>query len=203
MVMKVIGLCGGSGSGKGTVASVFEAFGIPSIDTDAVYHDITSHPSHCLSDLTACFGEQIAVDGRLDRKKLRDIVFSPPDSAEKLKLLNSITHKYIIEQTEIIVAAHEKNGVPGVIIDAPLLFEAGLEKRCDLVIAVTAGKDTRISRIMLRDGITFEQAELRISSQLSDERLSDLADIVIVNDGTLEELKEQTTAVYNQIFANN
>ena len=200
--MKVIGLCGGSGSGKGAVSSLFGTYGIPAIDTDAVYHDITSHPSDCLDALSREFGPRVVKDGGLDRAALREIVFFSPDSEGKLERLNAITHKYIIAETEKIISAYEKRSVPGVIIDAPLLFESGLDKRCDTVIAVVANREVRLARIMLRDGITLESARARIDAQLSDVRLAEMADLVIRNDGTLDELKSAVRAAYEQIFEN-
>lgn len=198
--MKIIGLCGGSGSGKGAVSSLFDAYGIPSIDTDAVYHDITSHPSDCLDALASEFGPSVVNAGRLDRATLREIVFNAPGSAEKLNRLNAITHKYIIDETEKIISAYEKDGFRGVIIDAPLLFESGLDKRCDTVIAVLANREVRIARIMLRDGITLDAARARIDSQLSDAELVNRANIIIRNDGTIDELKSAVRLAYEQIF---
>lgn len=198
--MKLIGLCGGSGSGKGAVSSLFGNYGIPAIDTDAVYHDITSHPSDCLDALASEFGPSVVNGGRLDRAALREIVFNSPDSAEKLNRLNAITHKYIIDETEKIISAYEKDGFRGVIIDAPLLFESGLDKRCDTVIAVLANREVRIARIMLRDGITLDAARARIDAQLSDAELVNRANIIIRNDGTIDELKSAVRGAYEQIF---
>ena len=198
--MKIIGLCGGSGSGKGAVSSLFGNYGIPAIDTDAVYHDITSHPSDCLDALASEFGPSVVNGGRLDRATLREIVFNSPDSAEKLNRLNAITHKYIIDETEKIISAYEKNGFRGVIIDAPLLFESGLDKRCDTVIAVLANREVRIARIMLRDGITLDAARARIDAQLSDAELVNRANIIIRNDGRIDELKSAVRLAYEQIF---
>ena len=166
MKMKIIGLCGGSGSGKGAVARIFSSFGILHIDTDRVYHEITSHPSECLDALVAEFGIEIAPDGALDRARLREIVFSEPSSNEKLRRLNRISHKFVIAEIELLIENYKANGAKGVLIDAPLLFESGLDGRCEKVIAVTASKEVRIARIMLRDGITLDAARKRISAQL-------------------------------------
>lgn len=200
--MKIIGLCGGSGSGKGAVSSLFGAYGIPSIDTDAVYRDITSRPSECLLALASEFGSRVIRDDRLDRAVLREIVFNSPDKSENLARLNAITHKYIISETEKIISAYEKDSVSGVIIDAPLLFESGLDKRCDTVLAVLANREVRVARIMLRDGITLDAARARIDSQISDSELADRANIIIRNDGTLDELKSAVRSAYEQIFEN-
>ena len=95
--MLVIGLTGPSGSGKGWISNLLSRYGIPAIDTDAVYHDLLIPPSPCLSELVENFGEGIIKDGRLNRQALASIVFS--DSA-KLKMLNEITHKYILKETD-------------------------------------------------------------------------------------------------------
>jgi hypothetical protein len=105
-------------------------------------------------------------------------------------------------ETEKIISAYEKDAVPGVIIDAPLLFESGLDKRCDTVVAVLANREVRIARIMLRDGITLDAARARIDSQLTDTELADRANIVIRNDGTFDELKSAVRVAYEQIFEN-
>ncbi len=198
--MKVIGLCGGSGSGKGAVSSILSTFGIAAIDTDRVYHEITSHPSDCLDALAAEFGRDIIGDEGLDRARLREIVFASPHSSTRLARLNSITHKYIIEETERLIAEYRQNGVKGVLIDAPLLFESGLDKRCDKVIAVLASREVRLARIMLRDGISLDDARRRVDAQLSDEILAEKADYVVRNDGTLEELYDEVSRAYTQIF---
>ena len=130
--MKLIGLCGGSGSGKGAVCSLFNRLGIPSIDTDKVYHQLTSSPSDCLKALTDTFGESIIrPDGSLNRVKLANIVFA--DGADsKRKALGRITHKYILERTDEIAAEYFNAGADFVIVDAPLLFESGYNKKCDM-----------------------------------------------------------------------
>ena len=101
--MKVIGLCGGSGSGKGVVSSLFDRRGIPAIDTDTVYRELTSVDSPCNRVLSNEFGKEIiSTDGSLNRKKLRTIVFTGDDSKLHLKKLNEITHKYILDETDLI-----------------------------------------------------------------------------------------------------
>ena len=97
--MTVIGICGGSGSGKGAVCSIFLSLGMPSIDTDAVYHELTSWQSPCLKELMAEFGAQVGNGGRLNRTLLRELVFTPPFVKEKQSRLNEITHKYVPDGT--------------------------------------------------------------------------------------------------------
>ena len=200
--MKIIGLCGGSGSGKGTVSSLFNRFGVIAIDTDRVYHEITSHPSECLISLAREFGSEIVKNGALDRAKLREIVFDPLYSDIRLARLNEITHKYVIAETERLIIEYDMAGRKGVIIDAPLLFESGLDKRCDVVISVVANSEVRIARIMLRDGISLESARRRIDSQIPDSVLIQKSDYVICNDGDLDHLYGEVLSVHNKIFEN-
>ncbi len=187
--MKVIGLCGGSGSGKGEVAKIMMRHGVPSIDADRVYHQLISAKTQCLRDLVNEFGEEILDgDGILDRKKLRAIVFA--DGADlKREALNRISHAHVITRIKELIAEYSQKGIPAVLIDAPLLFESGFDRECDFVIAVTADKDVRIARIVMRDGISTADAVKRINSQLTDEYLLSKARYNISNNGTVEELE--------------
>ena len=201
--MRFIGLCGGSGSGKSYISSLFASYGIPSVNADEVYHDITSIAGECTLELADEFGDGILTDtGALDRRALSSLIFSNSDPKPYLSRLNSITHKYVKREMLKIAAQYEMDGAESVIFDAPLLFEAGMERDCDLVIAVVANRETRIERIMTRDGITREAAERRINSQHSDEWLRERADIVIVNDST-KSLSEQISLVAKRIKNKN
>ena len=199
--MKVIGLCGGSGSGKGTVSTLFEKFGIHSIDTDAVYHDLTSKRSACLDALVERFGKDILTnDGALDRRALADIVFNGADSQEKREALNKIAHKFVLMRAREILAEYKEAGMPAAIVDAPLLFESGFDKECDVIIAVIADQSTRIERIMKRDGITKEYATARIRAQLSDEYLKERADYVINNSNGIGDTDVEVAKIAKKIL---
>lgn len=198
--MVVIGLCGGSGSGKGTVCELFAELGIPSIDTDAVYHSLTSHPSECLLELRERFGERIVKDGALDRSVLSDLVFKDASSEKNRQDLNSIAHKHIKIQTCKIIEEQKQRGAKGVIIDAPLLFESSFDKLCDLCVAVVCKTDLRIERIMKRDGISEETAKRRIAAQISDDELLKLCSFSLRNESDRADLKEQVNSLYNKIF---
>ncbi len=187
--MKIIGLCGGSGSGKGTVATLLAKMGIPTVDTDLVYRTLTSGPSECLSALADKFGREIiAEDGSLDRAVLRPRVFSGDGAEERLRRLNEISHFHILAETRRRLSEYEKAGFFAATVDAPLLYESGFDSECHAVIAVVADRETRISRIIARDGISREAAEQRIATQISDEELCKRADYVIVNDGNYDTL---------------
>ena len=197
--MKIIGLCGGSGSGKGTVSDIFGKYGVAAIDTDAVYHDITSASSPCVEELSLRFGNNVFLpNGGLNRRVLRDIVFAD-DSHKLLDDLGAITHKHILAETKRLIEGYRSSGAPAVIIDAPLLFESRFSELCDFVIAVVADVDIRVSRIVARDGITVDLARRRIEAQISDAVLIERSDFVVYNDGSLEDLEAQVEKVANII----
>ena len=185
--MKRIGICGSSGSGKSTVCDAFRNQGIPVLDCDQIYHEMVSYPSDCLREIGERFGSEYVKGGFLDRKKLGPVVFA---DLNKLKLLNEISHRHVISFVEKKTEALEKNGCAMCVIDAPLLFESGLDQRCDAVIAVISDEELKISRICARDGIDRQAAKKRISSQLSDKELRNKADFIIENNGTVKDLLE-------------
>lgn len=199
--MKVIGLCGGSGSGKGTVAEIFSVFGIPSVDTDKVYHELTSRRTECLDALVSEFGEAIlTADGRLDRKALSSMVFGDGAAAVRRQRLNEISHKFVLNRTREILRDFEEMGAKAALVDAPLLFESGFDKECDLIIAVIADMRVRIERIMLRDGISENGATLRVKTQLPDDYLSSRADFIIDNSGSLDEVEASVSEIAEKIL---
>lgn len=186
MKIKLIGLCGRSGSGKGYVCAQFRRFGVPSVDTDAVYREIVGAGSactECKAELRREFGDSIfSPDGALDRRALAAIVFAP-GAQQQLSVLNSITHKYILAECLRRAAAYEADGARAVIIDAPLLFESGFDTMCDISICVTAPDDVCVRRICERDGITEYEAKRRLAAQKSADELRALCTCEIVNDG--------------------
>ena len=198
--MKVIGLCGGSGSGKGTVCALFREYNIPSIDTDAVYKDLTSRHSECLDKLVETFGEHIlSSDGVIDRRKLASVVFEGKDCDLRLKELNKIAHYYILGETRKIITQYTEQGYSAVIVDAPVLFESGFDSECDIILCVVADREIRIGRIMARDNIIREKAEARIDSQLSNEEIISRSDIIVYNNGDIDELKKEISVAVTKI----
>lgn len=181
--MLVIGLTGPTGAGKGTVSSVFAAFGIPIIDADDVYHALLTPPSECLSELVYTFGHGILTPtGSLDRRALAGIVFSDP---ELLAQLNTITHRYVMGAIRKKLDELRRDSVRAAVLDAPQLFEAGANKDCNIIVAVLASKETRIERILARDGIDREDVLRRMNSQKSDDFFRKHADYVIENEGNI------------------
>ncbi len=195
--MKIIGICGSSGSGKSTVCLCFEKLGIPILDCDKIYHELVEKPSDCLSEIGEVFGSDLIENGYLDRKKLGKIVFN---DRKKLDLLNRISHLHVKLQLKKRMLELSAESYPACIIDAPMLFEAGLDRSCDAVIAVVADQKVQLSRICARDCIDEESATLRLSNQISSEELKTRADFVIENNGTLSDLEVQCNKVLNLIL---
>ena len=186
--MLMIGLTGPSGAGKGTVASLFTPYGILSIDTDKVYHDLLIPPSPCLDALRDRFGNHILTpNGTLNRKALAAHVFAPGNQ-EELADLNRITHAFVLDTTRQICRELEKSGCAGVFIDAPLLFESGFDKECDTTLAILADPDVRLARIMTRDHLTLAEAQARMKAQKSDDYYTQRAGQVLYNNQTPDRL---------------
>lgn len=199
--MKIIGLCGGSGSGKGEVAKIFSAHNIVSIDTDKIYRDLTSSNTVCMSELVSFFGSEIQKsDGSLDRRLLADIVFNSDDSVAKRQMLNKISHAHVLAEVRRRIKEYDALGFPAVAVDAPLLFESEFDKECDTVVGVIAEREERIKRIMSRDKITRLGAESRIASQLSDEYISEHSDYIIINNGDRISLQNEVGKVAKKIL---
>ena len=184
--MVKIGLCGSSGSGKGYVCEEFKRHGFVCIDTDRVYATkIVASGSDCLNELCMFFGKDILnSDGTLNKKVLSTKVFEGENASQHLKVLNNITHRYIRCDVERTVEECVASGVKAVVIDAPVLFESGFDNMCDITVCVTAPYDLKMKRIMERDGIPYHKAQARLQSQLTDDKLRELCDYEIVNDGT-------------------
>lgn len=192
--MIVIGLTGPSGSGKGTVGNYLANLGIPVIDTDAVYHKLIQEDTACLRELVQSFGTEILLPcGGLDRKKLAAIVFcGGAQQDENCAMLNRITHRYVLQEVRVWLAACRAQEKKAAVVDAPLLFESGFHKECGLVLSVLAEEDLRIKRICRRDGISKEAALARISAQKPDEFFRQNSDFVIENNQDEAFVAEQT-----------
>ena len=193
--VKVIGICGRSGSGKGFVCRVFKSFGVPCIDTDLVYRELLSlEGSPCLREIVSEYGDIVLnSEKKLDRRALANIVFSDK-SGNKLKRLNSITHKYILNETLSLIESFSREGFESVIIDAPVLFESRFNELCDLIFCVTAPTDILIDRICERDGRSKAEAVARLESQMDERALAQLSDEILVNDGC-SDVSEQVSAI--------
>lgn len=172
---KIIGLTGGIGSGKTTIANLFREANIPVYIADDEARKIMQSPE-IIEEIKNTFGSEIFDDTILNREKLSQIVFNEP---EKLKLLNAIIHPAVSKHFQNWVLNHEK--YPFVIYEAAILFESGSYKKCDLIITVTAPIETRIERVIQRDKTTREQVLKRINAQWDDTQRISKSDFVIVN----------------------
>lgn len=195
--MKILGLTGGSGVGKGAASAHFIHLGCGSIDADAVYRRLCTDCRPMLDKLQFVFPNILFPDGSLNRKALGAIVFADP---EKLMQLNGITHPYVRAETSRLLQEQWERGVPVCILDAPVLFESGFDDLCDATCGILASRDVRIARIIQRDGLTPEYAALRIDAQPTDDWYRDKCDYILTNDADLPALHRQVQAVYQQLL---
>ena len=195
--MLLIGLTGGTGSGKSVVSEILAENGGLILDADKLARKVVEKGQPAYYEIMEHFGKDIFDEnGDLIRKKLGDIVFNDP---KELEFLNKCTHKYIAELTKKELAEADPDKYRFVVCDAPQLIESGMDKMCDKIWVVTADEEVRIKRIMERDSITRQQAQSRIDSQLKLEDFEKVADRIIFNNGSLEELKEQVEDVLSDI----
>jgi dephospho-CoA kinase len=189
--MFVVGLTGGIGSGKSTVADLFAAHGVPLVDTDVIAHRITAPHGIAMPSIAAEFGTAfVAADGSLDRARMRELVFSDEGARKRLE---AITHPLIRAETER--EQREAHG-PYVIVVVPLLVESGSWKnRVNRVLSVDCSVDTQIARVMSRNGFSRDQVLAIIARQATREARLAAADDVIDNDNVpLDALKTQVAA---------
>lgn len=172
---KIIGLTGGIGSGKSSIAKHIESLGIPLYIADTEAKKILD-TADVIAKVIALFGDDILENGKIDRKKIAALVFQDP---EKLKKYNAIIHPEVYLHFQNWVKQH--NNYPLVVKEAAILFESGSYKDCDKIILVTAPKENRIQRVMKRDAVTREAVEQRMSHQWDDETKKSMSDFVIEN----------------------
>ena|SRR5665213_1601684 len=174
--MLKIGLTGGIGSGKTTVARIFEVLGIPVYYADDAAKRLMNESGDLKNSIIKTFGTDAYVNNELDRKFLSNVVFN---STEKLNALNSIVHPATIN--DAIKWFKNQHG-PYVIKEAALIFESGSQKELDFVIGIKSPLELRMQRSMSRDHITAEQVQSRINKQMNEDEKMRLCDYVIVND---------------------
>ena len=190
----IIGLTGGIASGKSTVSNFFKELGVEVIDADIVAREISERKA-TIDKICNIFGRDILDEnGRIVREKLRERVFQDRELVQKL---NSIIHPQVIEYFK---ERRERNRRDELLIfDIPLLYEAKMDALCDKVIVVGVDRKKQIERVIQRDGSSEEVARNIIANQMSLDDKIKRADIVIMNDGTLEELKGKVLKVYKEL----
>lgn len=172
---KIIGLTGGIGSGKSSIAQHIESLGVPVYIADIEAKKILETDA-VIAKVVALFGEYILDKEKIDKKKIAALVFQDP---EKLRKYNNIIHPEVFLHFQNWVKQYEN--FPLVVKEAAILFESGSYKNCDKIILVTAPKETRIKRVMKRDGVSREAVEQRMAHQWDDEKKKALSDFVIEN----------------------
>jgi len=196
--MKTIGLTGGIGSGKSTVSQILAALGAFVIDADKVGHEIYLPGKEAWQHVTAAFGRDIlAPDQTIDRKKLGALVFG---SDEARKKLNGIVHPLMFQDIDRRIKAKRAEGfTKPIVIEAAILIEANWLPLADEVWLVVTNKNAVIDRVATQRGMAAKDTEARIASQLSDGERQKYAQVVIENDGSLEELRQKIAAAWSRV----
>ena len=192
--MKIIGLTGGIGSGKSTVAQFLAELGAVVTDVDRVGHEVLKRDSEVRQQIVNAFGKQVVgSDGEIDREKLGEIVFGNPEVRAKL---NQIIHPPMYDMVKAQLEEYRRQGVGVVVLDAPLLIEAGWTSLVDEVWVTTAPEATVLKRLRERMGLSEQESMARINSQSPSEERVKRADIVIDTDCELDELKAKVTELW-------
>jgi dephospho-CoA kinase len=195
--MLLVGLTGGIGSGKSTFAALLAERGAQVVDADVLGHDALKPGEPTWHSVVDQFGDEILSPGTMtiDRKRLAAIVF---ESEQKRAALNAIVHPEIFRR--IADAIDKLRGTDSiVIIDAALVFETGLADSCDVIVVVTSSRDTRTERLIRIRGMSIDQITARMSAQADPKALVEKADIVVRNDGSLEDLAREADRVWTEL----
>lgn len=196
--MFLIGLTGGIGSGKSTVATRLKGLGARIVDADKIAREIVEPGEPALAELAEAFDGVFNADGALNRAELARQAFATPEATEKL---NSITHPRIRERTLQRFAQARTEDVPVLVYDMPLLIENGEYKKMDHVLVVDAADEIRIDRLVNSRGLDEEDARRRIAAQISREERLAAADSVVDNSGTRDQLLQQVDTFWEQVVA--
>ncbi len=201
--MVIIGITGGSGSGKSCFARLLaESLDAFVLDADQVYHELIGPGKTCTRVLSEIFGDCIlSQDGSVSRVALADLVFG--DSAEakrRLTKLNTITHQFVREEFEKRLVALRQQGKSFVLMDVPLLFEAGFDTMCDDTIGVLADDSIRLSRIIQRDGLSHALAEKRLAALPSSDYYTARCGYIVYNNTDENHLKTEVQRIKAMLF---
>jgi dephospho-CoA kinase len=195
--VKLVGLTGGIASGKSTVAEILKRQGAAIINADVLAREVVEPGRQAWTEIVNTFGTAVLQPDRaLDRQKLRAIIFDDPDARKKLE---SIIHPQVRALAEQRIREHAAAGYAVIVYEVPLLFEGNLQEWLRPVILVACDVDTQRNRLQSRDNLSAAQAQKHIDAQMSLEAKRRLADYVIENNGSLEDLKRQVQAVLEKI----
>lgn len=195
--MKKVGLTGGIGSGKSTVARMLANAGFPVVDADQIAREIMEPGSPVLERVAEEFGADILDDeGVLDRSELARRAFASKEATERL---NAIAHPAIRAESERRFAAAEKAGETAVIYDMPLLVDLGLHAGMNLTVVVDVDVEERVRRLVEKRGLDEADARARVGQQIDDATRLKAADVVIDNNGSLDALEPQVAALVERI----
>lgn len=191
----LIGLTGGFGTGKSTVARLFRGLGAQVIDADKLAHRALKRGQSTYNVICARFGRKsiLGTRGEINRKKLARIVFENPG---KRKVLESIVHPFVFRQIKRVTK--KKRGI--LILEVPLLFETRFNEKMDANIVVRANEKSQIARLGKRSGTSRAEVKARNKAQMPIEKKAKLADFVIVNNGSLNETKKQVVQIWKQLL---
>ena len=197
--MLKVGLTGSIAVGKSFVVSVFRELGCAAFDADTIAHTVMEPGREAFDDIVCEFGPAVlGEDGSIDRAKLGAIVFA---DSERRRRLNEIVHPRVIIEQNRLLAEVERNNPHGiVIVDAALMIESGGYKRFDKLIVVFCSRETQIERLMKRNNIAREEAELRVAAQMPSEEKRRYADYEIDTSGTQEETRARVTEVHDLLL---
>ena len=190
----ILGLTGGIASGKSTVSNYLKLKGIPVVDLDKISHKVLGKNKPATKKIMKAFGKEFFVDGRLDRQLLGRYCF---ENKERTGLLNSIVHPFVYEEME--KQLEENKNAKLVVLDAPLLIEAELYKRCEKVLLVISSEATRIDRAIKRSNLSKLEVQKRMEQQLSDDERKKYANYIIDNEGTIEETLKQIDDILKEL----
>ncbi|UQS86712.1 dephospho-CoA kinase [Nicoliella spurrieriana] len=193
---KLIGLTGSIGTGKSTVSKQFKACGVPIIDADRIVHQLQRHGTDCYLAIVDAFGPTVAGEDAIDRKRLGQIVFA--DHA-KLMQLNRLLDPYIRHAILKRINELSAQQTPLVVLDAPLLFEAGYASYTDLVVMVTCDSVEQVARITARDHVSTARAVQLIGKQWSQSIKQQLANVTINNSGSIGQTKQQVIKLLDNL----
>jgi dephospho-CoA kinase len=195
--MLKVGLTGGIACGKTVVRRRLEERGIPTLDADAVVHRLLQAETDVTRRIAETFGETvIAPDGSVDRKALGGIVFADEEARKKL---NAIVHPGVWREVERFFDEREEASDPVAVVDAALMIETGSYRRYDRLVVVHCRPELQLERLMARDGLSREDAERRIRSQMPIEQKLPFADFLVDTSGTIEETLKRTDDLASQL----